>query len=115
MIITTSNTISFALTIQRYYVECLPGDILFLVSDGVHDNYDPEHLGKMPDAFDLVAKTWGEAEKDSAEKVEEIKTLFRQRLLLDQINDNILPKMVLYLDNLRSFEGTICNAKPCKG
>ena len=37
-----------ALCVQMDVIPCNVGDILFLLSDGVHDNLDPRHLGCSP-------------------------------------------------------------------
>ncbi len=40
--------------LRLYYVECCPGDILLLVTDGVHDNFDPEYVGKAAEEFGIL-------------------------------------------------------------
>eukprot|EP01119_Soliformovum_irregulare_P010580 TRINITY_DN2613_c0_g1_i1.p1 TRINITY_DN2613_c0_g1~~TRINITY_DN2613_c0_g1_i1.p1 ORF type:complete len:725 (+),score=162.52 TRINITY_DN2613_c0_g1_i1:188-2362(+) len=39
-----------------YWHPCNEGDIIFLCSDGVHDNLDPEHLGKLPADLNIKVK-----------------------------------------------------------
>jgi len=47
------------------YIHVEEGDIIFLVSDGVHDNFDPETLGKTPDSCGLLGvETWSEVNRD---------------------------------------------------
>eukprot|EP00026_Physarum_polycephalum_P008264 Phypoly_transcript_08345.p1 GENE.Phypoly_transcript_08345~~Phypoly_transcript_08345.p1 ORF type:complete len:424 (+),score=60.08 Phypoly_transcript_08345:205-1476(+) len=49
-----------------YISPCLPGDIIIMCTDGVYDNLDPEHLGKLPKDlpkdYYLSADTWEELE-----------------------------------------------------
>jgi serine/threonine protein phosphatase PrpC len=44
-----------------YSAICDDNDIILMVSDGVHDNLDPQYAGKTPSEFDLLSKddTWG--------------------------------------------------------
>jgi len=37
-----------------FWVPCDAEDILFLTTDGVHDNLDPQHLGKLPSELNLT-------------------------------------------------------------
>lgn len=36
------------------------GDVIVVCTDGVHDNLDPEHLGKLPADVGLRYRTWDE-------------------------------------------------------
>ena len=40
--------ISIYINIYYRFIPCSPGDLIILMSDGVHDNIDPEHLGLTP-------------------------------------------------------------------
>eukprot|EP01128_Nolandella_sp_AFSM9_P005740 TRINITY_DN2840_c0_g1_i2.p1 TRINITY_DN2840_c0_g1~~TRINITY_DN2840_c0_g1_i2.p1 ORF type:complete len:1486 (+),score=356.22 TRINITY_DN2840_c0_g1_i2:268-4458(+) len=53
-------------------------DLVMICSDGVHDNLDPQHLGKLPSDFGMAEGTWEEAD---AAKVEEVKQKFAHDLL----------------------------------
>lgn len=75
--------------LKLYYVEVEPGDLLIVVSDGIHDNFDPQHLGKTPLDFQLKFDTWEDAEKQMPKEVEEAKNLFRKTCLKDKIDDII--------------------------
>jgi len=41
-----------------YAVEVREGDLIFIVSDGIHDNLDPETLGKSPLDLNLPFEEW---------------------------------------------------------
>jgi len=53
------------------FMPCDPGDLLLLVSDGVHDNFDPQMLGKTPHQLGfsqiLPDQNWSDVSCDSAE------------------------------------------------
>jgi hypothetical protein len=63
----------------------MPDDIILLVSDGVHDNFDPQHLGKSPTDLNVKSDSWEEAEKKLPAEAEEAKNSFRKNLLKDMI------------------------------
>jgi serine/threonine protein phosphatase PrpC len=42
--------------LKLYFMPCEPGDVLLLVSDGVHDNFDPQMLGRLPSEVGLELK-----------------------------------------------------------
>lgn len=54
------------------------GDLVLVCSDGVHDNLDPQHLGKTPQEFGLGAGKWSECD---AAAVEKAKQTFANNLL----------------------------------
>jgi len=53
--------------------ECESGDILFLCTDGVHDNFDPHALGKTPAdlGIQVEGNTWTAVDKLETEKLSE--------------------------------------------
>jgi len=57
--------------------ECDVGDLIFLCSDGVHDNFDPQHLGDTPDVWELPYATWEEASDKAFELTQQKKAAFR--------------------------------------
>ncbi|KAH3732864.1 cyclophilin B [Pelomyxa schiedti] len=67
------------LTVQ--YQACAAGDLILLVTDGVHDNLDPEVLGDTPSTWRIQAPNWDTACQDNRELVVQVKTAFRQNLL----------------------------------
>jgi len=70
--------------LDLYLHRCNDGDIIFCVSDGVHDNYDPQQLGKSPRDFGIPSDTWQHAEKTLPLQAEEAKTHFRLQMMEEQ-------------------------------
>lgn len=68
--------------LQLFFHPCQVNDVIFLVSDGVHDNFDPEHLGKTPRECMVPADMWAKADRDEAMSM---KDLYRTRLLEDTL------------------------------
>jgi len=46
--------------LELYWIGCNEGDMVLVVSDGVHDNLDPQCLGYEPSEFGLNVKAWDE-------------------------------------------------------
>jgi len=73
-----------------YYAYLKEGDYLIVVSDGVHDNFDPQELGISPKHFGLDTEDWNKF-KDDEEKLKEIvkiKSEFSCNLIRDVIVGN---------------------------
>jgi hypothetical protein len=72
--------------LKLYFVECHAGDIIFLVTDGVHDNFDPQQLGKLPKDISthLESDNWKHYEGNAA--ADKIKTTYRVKLLRETIH-----------------------------
>lgn len=68
--------------LQLFFHPCHVNDVILLLSDGIHDNFDPEHLGKSPRECRIPADTWAGSDRDEAMS---IKDLFRARLLEDTL------------------------------
>lgn len=70
--------------LRLYYATVAPGDLVIAVSDGVHDNLDPEQLGVPPCKIDseLDAKSWDKIPGVTAER---LKTSYRTELLRQKI------------------------------
>lgn len=66
-----------------YFAPCEEDDIVMIVSDGVHDNFDPESLGKKPTDIGLNYEKWSEMDPMEAEK---LKNIFRIQLLTEMLN-----------------------------
>jgi len=47
-----------------YFTPCKENDIIMIVSDGVHDNLDPQTLGLPPTQFGLESDTWDSVDYD---------------------------------------------------
>lgn len=66
-------------------------DLIVLVSDGVHDNFDPEALGEQPGSLGLNQHTWlNVPQKDSIEARDK----YRANRLYEQIEGIKDPKKV---------------------
>lgn len=44
--------------LRLYFAPCEPDDVVLIMSDGVHDNLDPQTLGKLPPDLRLTTSTW---------------------------------------------------------
>eukprot|EP01089_Gocevia_fonbrunei_P000235 TRINITY_DN1023_c0_g2_i2.p1 TRINITY_DN1023_c0_g2~~TRINITY_DN1023_c0_g2_i2.p1 ORF type:complete len:498 (+),score=74.96 TRINITY_DN1023_c0_g2_i2:373-1866(+) len=64
-----------------YFVPCHADDLIILVSDGVHDNLDPQTLGIPPSDVGMAFDNWVDAEKADALKTDEIKNHFRAQFM----------------------------------
>lgn len=71
--------------LQLFFHPCHVNDVIFLVSDGVHDNFDPEHLGKTPRECMVPAEGWAKADKEDAMSMKDI---YRTRLFEDTLSGN---------------------------
>jgi serine/threonine protein phosphatase PrpC len=70
---------------------CRPKDLIVLVSDGVHDNFDPEALGEQPGSLGLNQSTWlNVPQKESIEARDK----YRANRLHEQIEGFKDPKKV---------------------
>lgn len=64
--------------LSLYITPCVQGDFVFLMSDGIHDNFDPEMLGIDPAALGLICTEWATA---PPALVEAAKTTFMEGLI----------------------------------
>jgi hypothetical protein len=70
--------------LELYFAECHRGDLIIMVSDGVHDNLDPYLLGDEPADLDdrpeqfARARVWDDLSQEDAEL---LKDVYRSRLL----------------------------------
>lgn len=74
------------------FMPCCTGDLIFVLSDGVYDNLDPEHLGKTPQEMGLDAESWDDAPFLEAEKL-------RLKFRLELLRQIILPEYQAGNDN----------------
>eukprot|EP01105_Mastigella_eilhardi_P015135 TRINITY_DN3443_c0_g1_i1.p1 TRINITY_DN3443_c0_g1~~TRINITY_DN3443_c0_g1_i1.p1 ORF type:complete len:1090 (+),score=255.23 TRINITY_DN3443_c0_g1_i1:325-3270(+) len=63
--------------LQLFQHQCAPEDIVFLVTDGVHDNFDPQSLGDKPSDWGFNCVAWEEARKQNTALLERVKISFR--------------------------------------
>lgn len=83
--------------------------MVFVCSDGVHDNFDPQQLGKTPKEVDrdLESESWKDLE--GKEKAAQVKAKFRsnlmQDILLEQANKGkmVTPQGLKFPENFSSF------------
>jgi len=76
--------------LHLYYHTAEPDDIIFVMSDGVHDNLDPQQLGVSPMDAKIEATTWEEAEKLDPTRVEFFKNSFRKKWLEDTFTKQLV-------------------------
>jgi len=68
--------------LRYYFVPISEGDIVGILSDGVHDNLDPQYLGVAPEELKVQGfSDWGELE---SEEVQHAKTRYREDLLMNK-------------------------------
>jgi len=84
--------------LQLFFHPLTEGDMLLLCSDGVHDNFDPEHLGKSPKDVGLSATEWSLVEPVDAQQ---IKDIYRARYLEDLLVgskelDEVVDKLLIH-------------------
>eukprot|EP01120_Amphizonella_sp_Union-15-10_P005480 TRINITY_DN1630_c0_g1_i2.p1 TRINITY_DN1630_c0_g1~~TRINITY_DN1630_c0_g1_i2.p1 ORF type:complete len:390 (-),score=69.41 TRINITY_DN1630_c0_g1_i2:82-1251(-) len=76
--------------LSLYFVRCHPGDLIISMSDGVHDNLDPEQLGLNPSDLDIQipkrsikdVKEWSSLDRQEAE---DVKNIHRESFILNLI------------------------------
>jgi len=74
-----------------YYTAVKPGDFIIIVSDGVYDNFDPEHLGVEPDLLPSYSKFFpGEDDKKKWLDIPlDIEHKLKQEFLVEALNTHI--------------------------
>jgi len=70
---------------------CEPDDLLILLTDGVHDNLDPEILGKSPKEFELNHDLWSNVDQEVCSTIKKNYMLKKLKEIIE-MNDN--PKEV---------------------
>eukprot|EP01112_Ceratiomyxa_fruticulosa_P000907 TRINITY_DN1085_c0_g1_i1.p1 TRINITY_DN1085_c0_g1~~TRINITY_DN1085_c0_g1_i1.p1 ORF type:complete len:412 (+),score=76.02 TRINITY_DN1085_c0_g1_i1:415-1650(+) len=68
--------------LRLYFTPCCEGDFIIIVSDGVHDNLDPQTMGKLPKDFGIDTPLW---DSIPAQRVQAIKQVFMISLLEDLV------------------------------
>jgi serine/threonine protein phosphatase PrpC len=71
--------------LRLYFSPAVEDDIIVVVSDGVHDNLDPQTLGKFPADLNLPQKTWEELTTDGLHRA---KANYMKTLLGELIFNN---------------------------
>ena len=80
------------------------GDYLFVCSDGVHDNFDPEIQGKSPKDLGLPFRDWKDDSLD-LKKLNEIKSEYQVKFmesLISSTSANPFPSFTTYSDKTKS-------------
>ncbi|KAL6075938.1 TipA [Balamuthia mandrillaris] len=67
------------------FIPCREDDLIIFLSDGVHDNLDPQNLGIMPDQLGLMHKTWLDAEVVEPQMANHYKNLFRSKYICELV------------------------------
>jgi len=71
---------------------CDEDDIVFICSDGVHDNFDPQHFGLSPREFGIDAEQWQDGEP---EQVNAVKAKYRSARMLELLGDaDVTPELI---------------------
>lgn len=78
--------------LHLYFQVAEQDDLIILMSDGIHDNLDPQQLGVPPPQIGarVQADTWEEAEKLDPERVEAFKNSYRKNWLEDTFSKQLL-------------------------
>ena len=71
--------------LEVFMAPCAEGDLIFVCSDGVHDNFDPQFQGISPKDLGSDIESWNEIEPDEANA---LKSAFRCSKLNEVIDIN---------------------------
>jgi len=82
--------------LNLYCVSCEEGDMIFLVTDGVTDNLDPQHLGlgpkDLPKSLGLEGfETWADVPGERAHRTKEV---FKLKLLEQKLAEVVEPEEI---------------------
>ncbi|KYQ93896.1 protein phosphatase 2C-related protein [Tieghemostelium lacteum] len=79
-----------------FYKLCDEDDLILLLSDGVHDNLDPQQLGISPRDLGLQVDTWDEAGSQFPIETDNTKNDFRRKWLSDhfETSDKLEPSYI---------------------
>eukprot|EP01119_Soliformovum_irregulare_P001308 TRINITY_DN11037_c1_g1_i1.p1 TRINITY_DN11037_c1_g1~~TRINITY_DN11037_c1_g1_i1.p1 ORF type:complete len:642 (+),score=207.30 TRINITY_DN11037_c1_g1_i1:1974-3899(+) len=95
-----------------YQTICDDNDILLILSDGIHDNIDPQHLGKTPQDFQLETTdgTWhGLVDPESANRAKgEWSLKLLKKMILGSVNSKSGKSKVLNIaETLVNYTATL--------
>eukprot|EP01133_Synstelium_polycarpum_P015004 gene15004-17742_t len=79
-----------------FYKYCDEDDLILLLSDGVHDNLDPQQLGVRPEDLGIEVESWDLAGQKYPNETDRVKNEFRTRWLLDHFGneENLTPQYI---------------------
>ena len=72
---------------------CSDRDIIFMVSDGVHDNFNPKYLGIRPSELKLNCKDWANVKESDCSKAVSPFILHSMEDKINQIASNLTPHL----------------------
>jgi serine/threonine protein phosphatase PrpC len=85
--------------LELYACPCQVGDIIILCSDGVHDNLDPQILGKKPSDCELPGDDWAQIPNEIGMTA---KNRFMNKLMTDivlsegsEVNPSVIAKKII--------------------
>ncbi|GAM18541.1 hypothetical protein SAMD00019534_017160 [Acytostelium subglobosum LB1] len=79
-----------------FYKLCDQDDLILLLSDGVHDNLDPQQLGVTPRELGIDADTWDLSGQKYPDETDRVKNNFRTNWLHEHFNqdDQLTPQYI---------------------
>ncbi|EGG21549.1 protein phosphatase 2C-related protein [Cavenderia fasciculata] len=78
-----------------FYKYCDEGDLILLLSDGVHDNLDPQQLGIKPRDLGIEADNWDQAGQKYPVETDKVKNDYRTKWLGDRFKqDDLTPEFI---------------------
>ncbi|GAM17361.1 hypothetical protein SAMD00019534_005360 [Acytostelium subglobosum LB1] len=80
-----------------HFLPCQENDIIILVSDGVHDNLDPQTIGVQPKDIQLPHESWEsmDAEKAQESKIKYMQEFLKMKLRTADVDDPLTSKMIV--------------------
>jgi len=82
---------------------CSENDMFLIVSDGIHDNLDPQYLGKSPTEINLTKEKWEDIDPVEAE---EARDSYRQNFVTKFIEQNNFEPQAIVADILNFCQKT---------
>eukprot|EP01102_Stenamoeba_stenopodia_P016643 TRINITY_DN5834_c0_g3_i1.p1 TRINITY_DN5834_c0_g3~~TRINITY_DN5834_c0_g3_i1.p1 ORF type:complete len:523 (+),score=114.96 TRINITY_DN5834_c0_g3_i1:817-2385(+) len=81
--------------IVPYFYPCEEGDIIFMFSDGLHSNLDPEVLRSSPSCLGFTTSNWSALAVLSPEEMKQRKQHFLEELISDLIGEAASPREIV--------------------
>lgn len=96
-----ASTYNSDTALVSYFYPCEDGDIIFMLSDGLHSNFDPEVLRSSPSCLGFTTSNWSALAVLSPEEMQHRKQLFLEDLITDLLGDATMPRAMV--DRLMDF------------